>query len=80
VVKHSGAREAAVELGYRDGVLSVVVRDDGAGGARLTAGSGLRGVARRLEVFDGTVAVTSPAGGPTAVRMEVPCELSSPRT
>jgi signal transduction histidine kinase len=46
----------------------------------MTAGSGLRGVARRLEVFDGTITLTSPAGGPTAVRMEVPCELSSPRT
>jgi signal transduction histidine kinase len=80
VVKHSGAEQAAVDLGYRDGVLSVVVRDDGAGGARLTAGSGLRGVARRLEAFDGTIALTSPAGGPTVVRMEVPCELSSPRT
>jgi signal transduction histidine kinase len=80
VVKHSGARQATVDLDYGDGVLSVVVRDDGAGGASLTAGSGLRGVARRLEVFDGTMAVTSPAGGPTAVRMEVPCELSSPRT
>jgi signal transduction histidine kinase len=80
VVKHSGARQATVDLGYRDGVLSVVVRDDGAGGASLTAGSGLRGVARRLEVFDGTIALTSPPGGPTVVRMEVPCELSSPRT
>jgi signal transduction histidine kinase len=80
VVKHSGAEQATVDLGYRDGVLSVVVRDDGAGGARLTAGSGLRGVARRLEAFDGTIALTSPAGGPTVVRMEVPCELSSPRT
>jgi signal transduction histidine kinase len=80
VVKHAGARQATVDLGYRDGVLSVVVRDDGAGGASLTAGSGLRGVARRLEVFDGTIALTSPAGGPTEIRMEVPCELSSPRT
>ena len=80
VVKHSGAQHATVDLGYGDGVLSVVVRDDGAGGASLTAGSGLRGVARRLEVFDGTIALTSPAGGPTVVRMEVPCELSSPRT
>ena len=79
VVKHSGALQATVELGYRDGVLSVVVCDDGVGGASLTAGSGLRGVARRLEVFDGTIALTSPAGGPTVVRMEVPCELSSPR-
>jgi signal transduction histidine kinase len=80
VVKHSGALRATVELGYGGGVLSVVVRDDGAGGASLSAGSGLRGVARRLEVFDGTITLTSPAGGPTVVRMEVPCELSSPRT
>jgi signal transduction histidine kinase len=80
VVKHSGADQAAVELAYRDGVLSVAVRDDGDGGASLTGGSGLRGVARRLEVFDGQVAVTSPAGGPTVVRLEVPCALSSPRT
>jgi signal transduction histidine kinase len=80
VVKHSGARSAEVELRYRDGVLSVVVSDDGGGGASMTAGTGLRGVARRLEVFDGTIELTSPAGGPTVVRMEVPCELSSPRT
>jgi signal transduction histidine kinase len=79
VVKHSGARQAEVDLGYRDGVLSIVVSDDGAGGAAMEAGSGLRGVARRLEVFDGRVTLTSPAGGPTVVRMEVPCELSSPR-
>jgi signal transduction histidine kinase len=80
VVKHSGALHATVDLGYGDGVLSLAVRDDGVGGASMSAGSGLRGVARRLEVFDGTVTLTSPAGGPTAVHMEVPCELSSPRT
>jgi signal transduction histidine kinase len=80
VVKHSDALRATVDLGYRDGVLSVAVRDDGVGGASLTAGSGLRGVGRRLEVFDGTLTLTSPAGGPTVVRMEVPSELSSPRT
>ncbi|HEX6521004.1 MAG TPA: histidine kinase [Streptosporangiaceae bacterium] len=79
VVKHSAARRAEVELGYRDGVLSVVVSDDGDGGASMTVGTGLRGVARRLEVFDGTIVLASPAGGPTVVRMEVPCELSSPR-
>ena len=80
VVKHSGARRAEVDLGYRDGVMSGVVSDDGDGGASMTAGTGLRGVAIRLEVFDGRVTLTSPAGGPTVVRMEVPCELSSPRT
>jgi signal transduction histidine kinase len=80
VVKHSGATQARVDLGYRVGVLSVVVSDDGSGGARVEAGSGLRGVARRLEVFDGTITLTSPVGGPTMVRMEVPCEQSLPKT
>ena len=70
VVKHSGAGRAEVDLGYRDGVLPVVVSDDGDGGASMTAGTGLFGVARRLEAFDGTIALASPAGGPTVVRME----------
>lgn len=80
VVKHSNAQRASVELAVNDGILSAVVHDDGVGGASLDGGTGLRGVARRLEVFDGTVAVHSPAGGPTTVRMEVPCAPSSPRT
>lgn len=80
VVKHSGARQARVDLGYSGGALRVTVSDDGSGGASLEGGSGLRGVARRLEAFDGRIAVTSPDGGPTVVRMEVPCERSSPRT
>jgi signal transduction histidine kinase len=80
VVKHSGAGRAEVNLGYGDGVLSAVVSDDGDGGASVTAGTGLAGVTRRLEVFDGTIALASPAGGPTTVRLEVPCALSSPRT
>ncbi|MGH3266518.1 MAG: histidine kinase [Trebonia sp.] len=80
VVKHSGAQRATVDLGYGDGVLSLAVADNGVGGASLTAGTGLRGVAHRLEVFDGAITLTSPVGGPTVVRMEVPCELSSPRT
>mgnify|MGYP003333587011 CR=1 FL=1 len=45
---------------------------DGRGGAD-SGGSGLAGVARRLAAFDGMLAVDSPAGGPTTVRMEVPC-------
>jgi signal transduction histidine kinase len=80
VVKHSGAHRAWVDLAYRDGRLTVLVGDDGHGGARLDHGSGLSGVARRLEAFDGTVQVDSPAGGPTAITMEVPCASSSPRT
>jgi signal transduction histidine kinase len=82
VVKHSRARSAAVELGYRDGRLTAVVTDDGQGGARLDGtggGTGLRGVLRRLEAFDGAVTVHSPTGGPTVITLEVPCALSSPR-
>ncbi|MGW5348933.1 sensor histidine kinase [Streptomyces sp. NPDC004031] len=80
VVKHAGASRAWVELAHRAGTLTVVVGDDGSGGASTGAGSGLSGVARRLEVFDGTLAVDSPPGGPTRVTMEVPCALSSPKT
>ena len=80
VIKHSNATAAWVDLRHQAGVLSVVVGDNGAGGASIDSGTGLRGVVRRLESFDGTVTVSSPAGGPTTVTMEVPCELSSPKT
>ncbi len=80
VGRHSGAGRAWVGLSHDDGVLRVEVGDDGLGGASLDAGTGLSGVARRLAAFDGTLTVSSPAGGPTVVRMEVPCALSSPRT
>ena len=80
VVKHSEATRAWVVLEHRDDVLRVEVGDDGSGGARAGDGSGLTGIARRLGAFDGTLSVSSPAGGPTILRMEVPCALSSSRT
>ena len=80
VVKHSGANRAWVQLEYDHGRLIALVGDDGAGGAHPRAGGGLQGIERRLHAFDGTVAVTSPAGGPTQVTMELPCELSLART
>jgi signal transduction histidine kinase len=80
VVKHSQAGHAWVTLSYAPGLLSATVGDDGVGGADLSRGSGLAGVSRRLEVFDGTIRISSPAGGPTEVTMEIPCELSSQKT
>jgi signal transduction histidine kinase len=88
VVKHAGATRAWVALRHADGVLVAVVGDDGSGGAvadgradgRTDGGSGLAGLQRRLAAFDGTMTATSPAGGPTEIRLEVPCVLSSPRT
>ena len=74
VIKHSGATAAWVRLRYAGGLLSMQVRDDGRGGAAPGAGSGLRGIERRLGAFDGRLTVTSPPGGPTVVAMELPCE------
>ncbi len=82
--KHSGHQHAWVELSHEHGVLRVIVGDDGCGGADVDLGTGMRGVMRRLAAFDGTMSVSSPAGGPTVVTLEVPCVLpddsSSART
>jgi signal transduction histidine kinase len=78
--KHARATQIHVHLRYHMERLSIVVRDDGRGGADPEAGSGLRGIGRRLAAFDGTMSVDSPLGGPTTVTMELPCALSSPRT
>lgn len=82
VAKHAEARAAWVELHHGEQLLSVVVGDDGRGGAAPDAGggsgTGMRGVARRLAAFDGTMSVSSPPGGPTVVTLEVPCDLTPP--
>ncbi|WP_405936462.1 sensor domain-containing protein [Streptomyces sp. NBC_00726] len=74
--KHSGADRIWVDLRHDDGALRFSVTDNGKGGASVGAGSGLSGIERRLGTFDGIMAVSSPAGGPTMVTMEIPCELS----
>ncbi|MFF8912698.1 sensor histidine kinase [Streptomyces sp. NPDC015032] len=74
--KHSGADRVWVDIHHADAVLRVSVTDNGRGGASVGSGSGLSGIERRLGTFDGVMAVSSPAGGPTMVTMEIPCELS----
>ena len=71
--KHAQARAAVVRISQRDGVLAVEVSDDGRGGADAS-GSGLTGLRRRVEALDGRLRVASPAGGPTIVAAELPCE------
>jgi signal transduction histidine kinase len=80
VVKHSGASKAWIRVEQTGDTLSVVIGDDGRGGADVDRGSGLAGIARRLAAFDGTLSVVSPQGGPTILRMDIPCERSSPKT
>ncbi|WP_127467904.1 histidine kinase [Streptomyces sp. B27] len=75
-VKHSGGDRIWVDLHHGEGMLRISVTDNGGGGARIGAGSGLSGIERRLGTFDGVLAVSSPAGGPTMVTMELPCALS----
>lgn len=71
-VKHSGARRCDVSVDRVADRLVVEVRDDGSGGAALLPGGGLTGLRDRVEALDGTLALSSPAGGPTVVRVEVP--------
>jgi signal transduction histidine kinase len=79
-IKHSRATAVTIALVLRGDRLLMQVADDGIGGADASRGSGLHGIARRLASFDGTLDVTSPAGGPTTIRMDLPCALSSPKT
>lgn len=72
IAKHSGARHASVDVVTHDGTLRLQVRDDGAGGATPGTGSGLMGLADRVRAVDGGLHVSSPAGGPTVVTVELP--------
>jgi signal transduction histidine kinase len=76
VTKHSGARQASVVGRHLHGMLSIAVQDDGVGGADPANGSGLRGIERRLAAFDGTMTLSSPAGGGTLITLEMPCRLA----
>jgi signal transduction histidine kinase len=73
VAKYACASSAAVEVRQVGGRLVVEVVDDGVGGADTRGGSGLRGLADRVEALGGRLRVWSPAGGGTRVEAEIPC-------
>ncbi|GIJ59353.1 sensor histidine kinase [Virgisporangium aurantiacum] len=70
--KHAGAREVIVAGGLRGKRLVVEIRDDGAGGADPARGTGLTGLADRVDALDGTLTLASPPGGPTTLTVDLP--------
>jgi len=73
VARHAGARRVGVHAWRHEGAFVLTVEDDGIGGATAEGpGTGLAGLAVRLDALGGTLRVTSPSGGPTEVRMECP--------
>ncbi|WP_030656305.1 MULTISPECIES: sensor histidine kinase [Streptomyces] len=79
-LKHAEAQRVEIVAWCEEGMLHARVTDDGRGGADASAGSGLAGIRRRLASFDGVLEIDSPPGGPTVMKMELPCALSSPKT
>jgi signal transduction histidine kinase len=71
--KHAQATSATIEVSREDGRVLVEVIDDGVGGADTECGSGLRGLADRVEALGGRLRVWSSRGGGTRVRAEMPC-------
>jgi signal transduction histidine kinase len=74
VAKHSGASRADVVVRRSGDRLHLWITDDGVGGAEAHHGSGLAGLADRVGGVDGTLHIDSPIGGPTTLRVDLPCE------
>jgi signal transduction histidine kinase len=75
VAKHARASTCEVSGRVDHDRLVITIQDNGVGGARLGAGTGLTGLVTRLDALGGTLDVDSPPGGPTRLRMECPCRL-----
>jgi signal transduction histidine kinase len=73
VAKYADAQSASIDIARENGMLVVEISDDGKGGADPEHGSGLRGLADRVEALDGRLRVWSPASGGTRMRAEIPC-------
>jgi signal transduction histidine kinase len=72
VARHADASRVVLSVCERAGSVVLAVEDDGRGGADAVRGSGLTGLRRRAEAFDGRLEIRSPVGGPTSVVMSVP--------
>jgi PAS domain S-box-containing protein len=74
VAKYADASSVSIKVQRMNGKAIVEVADDGVGGADAATGSGLRGLADRVEALDGRLFVTSAPGAGTQIRAEIPCE------
>jgi signal transduction histidine kinase len=78
IAKHSGATSASVTARQHDTVLTIEISDNGHGGADPHHGTGLTGLADRVAVTGGSMLLSSPPGGPTLLRVELPCTHNQP--
>jgi signal transduction histidine kinase len=74
VAKHAHASRASVEFDVKDDVLTLQVRDDGIGGANARRGSGLVGIADRVQALGGAIEIESPTGEGTTLRVKLPVD------
>jgi signal transduction histidine kinase len=77
-VKHAEASELRVRMDATAGELRVEIADDGRGGADPGTGTGLRGLADRVEALGGSLALDSPPGSGTVVRAALPLDVRAP--
>ncbi|GAB2587378.1 sensor histidine kinase [Streptomyces capparidis] len=77
VAKHSGADRCRVTARRRGNHLRLDIEDNGSGGADPARGTGITGLADRIAAADGRMLLSSPPGGPTLLRAEIPCDSPS---
>ena len=73
IAKHAQATSASVGVARKNGQIVVEIVDNGIGGADTERGTGLRGLADRVEALGGRLRVWTPEGGGTRVKAELPC-------
>jgi signal transduction histidine kinase len=78
IAKHSGATSATVTAHQHGNTLAVEIGDNGHGRAEPNHGTGLTGLADRVAVIGGRILLSSPTGGPTLLRVELPCNHNQP--
>jgi signal transduction histidine kinase len=77
VAKHARATRGVIAVRVLGSQLAITITDDGVGGAHLAKGHGLAGLADRIHSAGGELWVSSPEGGPTKIRAELPCPTAT---